>query len=199
MASHRSNLAGEGKCSGISVERWDSSIGLCWPSRCYIGPSANRTKKTSVYLNSGRQICYTAILIRPIIQISILLEPIVIISFTVVNGKASASSSIRLTSSRLTLSGMFLLFPLTKQSWIEMHLCCRCLSDFVSITTEDVSGLRTVAGRYCGQQTPPPLLAMQPKVEILFATNYVHHHRGFSASFSFIDEGSRGVSKPAKK
>ena len=47
-----------------------------------------------------------------------------------------------------------------------------------------------MAGRYYGQQTPPPLLAMQPKVEILFAANYVHHHRGFSASFSFVDEGT---------
>ena len=71
-----------------------------------------------------------------------------------------------------------------------LHPLVRCLSDFVSITTEDVSGLRTVAGRYYGQQTPPPLLAMQPKVEILFAANYVHHHRGFSASFSFVDEGT---------
>ena len=79
-------------------------------------------------------------------------------------------------------------FPLLYMCW----LTCRCLSDFVSITTEDVSGLRTVAGRYCGQQTPPPLLAMQPKVEILFAANYVHHHRGFSASFSFVDEGASG-------
>ena len=70
---------------------------------------------------------------------------------------------------------------------------CRCLSDFVTITTEDVSGLRTVAGRYCGQQTPPPLLAMQPKVEIFFAANYVHHHRGFSASFSFVDEGKHPI------
>lgn len=60
----------------------------------------------------------------------------------------------------------------------------------MSITTEDVSGLRTIAGRYCGQQTPPPLLAMQPKVEILFASNFVHDRRGFSASFSFVDEGS---------
>ncbi|XP_057377794.1 uncharacterized protein LOC130699540 [Daphnia carinata] len=73
---------------------------------------------------------------------------------------------------------------------LESPYTVGCLSDFVSITTEDVSGLRTVAGRYCGQQTPPPLLAMQPKVEILFAANYVHHHRGFSASFSFVDEES---------
>jgi hypothetical protein len=64
----------------------------------------------------------------------------------------------------------------------------RCLSDFVSITTEDVSGLRTVAGRYCGQQTPPLLLAMQPKVEILFAANYVHHLNEFLAQSSIPEE-----------
>lgn len=60
----------------------------------------------------------------------------------------------------------------------------------MSITTEDVSGLRTIAGRYCGSETPPPLLAMQPKVEILFASNFVHDRRGFFASFSFVDEGA---------
>ena len=64
----------------------------------------------------------------------------------------------------------------------------RCLSDFVSITTEDVSGLRTVAGRYCGQQTPPPLLAMQPKVEILFAANYIHHLNEFLTQSSIPEE-----------
>lgn len=93
------------------------------------------------------------------------------------------------------LRNAYLLFHLILSVPFKRHLVIldlifpRCLSDFVSITTEDVSGLRTVAGRYCGQQTPPPLLAMQPKVEILFAANYVHHYRGFSASFSFVDEG----------
>lgn len=70
---------------------------------------------------------------------------------------------------------------------------CSCLSDFIMVATEDVTGLRTIAGRYCGQQIPPPLLAMQPKVEILFTSNYAHNHRGFSASYTFIHEGSRYV------
>lgn len=59
----------------------------------------------------------------------------------------------------------------------------------MSVTTEDVSGLRTVAGRYCGSSIPAPIIAMQPRVEILFSTNMAHQNRGFQASFSFIDEG----------
>lgn len=69
-------------------------------------------------------------------------------------------------------------------------MCDRCLSDFLSITTEDGSGLRTTVGRYCGHQLPPPLLTFQSRVEILLRTNLVHQHSGFLASFSFVDEGN---------
>lgn len=115
LDSHRSNLAGEGECSGVSSERCDSSIGLCWPSRCYVGSSANQTKKTSVYLNSDRPIYFTAISIHQIIRIFILLEHIVITSFMVVNGKASEFSSILSISNHRTPSGKFLLFPSIKR------------------------------------------------------------------------------------
>ena len=59
----------------------------------------------------------------------------------------------------------------------------------MTVTTEDVDGLRTMAGRYCGPILPPPLLAMQSKLEITFRSNYAHHYRGFLASYTFIDEG----------
>ncbi|XP_063601680.1 tolloid-like protein 1 [Penaeus indicus] len=64
-----------------------------------------------------------------------------------------------------------------------------CLSDYLDITTVDVTGVKEFVGRYCGSEVINPLLTLHPRLELLFVSNLAVQARGFTASFTYMHEG----------
>lgn len=67
-------------------------------------------------------------------------------------------------------------------------LICRCLTDYVDISTITASNVKELVGRYCGSKIDSPLLSMHPKAEIIFRSNHIINHRGFYGMYEFKDE-----------
>jgi len=66
---------------------------------------------------------------------------------------------------------------------------CRCLFDYVDIFTIDDKQTKNHEDRFCGESLPSFRIALQQTVEILLKSFYgPNGHRGFLASYRFIDE-----------
>jgi len=74
---------------------------------------------------------------------------------------------------------------------LEPPYTAGCLSDYIDLDIYDLRDRMTFHRRFCGGSLPGPLLVLHPKAKIVFRSNHAVHHRGFFATYEFVDEGSR--------
>ncbi|XP_069166900.1 uncharacterized protein [Procambarus clarkii] len=65
---------------------------------------------------------------------------------------------------------------------------CRCLADYLDVSSVNLEGVKEFVGRYCGGKMPSPLLTLHPRLELLLNTNLALQAQGFSAQYIFIHE-----------
>ncbi|CAG7822474.1 unnamed protein product [Allacma fusca] len=72
---------------------------------------------------------------------------------------------------------------------LEPPYTAGCLSDYIDLDIYDLRDRMTLHKRFCGSTLPSTLTVLHPKAKLVFRSNHAVHHRGFLASYTFVEEG----------
>lgn len=81
---------------------------------------------------------------------------------------------------------------------LEGNTDAGCQFDFVDIFGVDHMGFKTLMNRFCGAEMPPPIMSIQPKVEMFFKSDYTKSLRGFLGHYEFLNDAWQPFGPPDK-